>query len=80
MPDLDRERQVFERHLNEWRKAHLGEFVLIKNDEVIDFYPTLDDAFNVGLSRYGVEPFFVQQITPTDGVNVSFFGARILSA
>lgn len=79
MLDLDTERQVFERNLAAWRKSHLGEFVLIKNDAIVGFFPTLDEAFNSGVSRFGVEPFFVQQITPGDAVNVSFFGARILS-
>ena len=33
-PALVREAEVFKTHLNEWRNAHMGQFVLIKGDEV----------------------------------------------
>ena len=78
MPEpLDHEATVFNQHVAEWRESHLGEVVLIKGDEVVGFYPSLDDAFKAGTARFGLEPFLVKRIVPTDSVNVSFYGKRL---
>jgi hypothetical protein len=77
---LQHERQVFDSHLNEWRQSHPGEFVLIKGGNVVGFYSSLEEAFREGTRRFGLEPFFVRQILPSDVVNVSLFGKSLLSA
>jgi hypothetical protein len=77
---LDREAKVFEQHIDEWRKTRLGQFVLIKGDQVIDFFPSLEQAFRAGTGRFGLEPFSVRQIVPSDVVNVSLYGRRIHAA
>jgi hypothetical protein len=74
---LYHEAAVFANHIDEWRKVHLGQVVLIKGDDVIGFYPSLEEAFREGTSRFGLEPFLVRQIVPTDVVNVSFYGRRL---
>lgn len=77
---LEREREVYEAHLEEWRQSHLGKYVLIKGDEVLGFYDSLDAAFNEGTARFRLEPFFVKHIVPPEVVNVSFFGRHLQSA
>ena len=72
--ELERETRVYVAHLDEWRKAHLSEFVLIKGDEVIGVFSSLNEAFSIGTKRFGLDEFFVKQITPLDSVNVSLFG------
>lgn len=79
MNELASERVFFDAHLEEWRQTHLGSFVLIHADEVIGFFDSLSTAFDEGTKRFGLQPFFVQQIAPQDGVNVSLFGQRILA-
>lgn len=74
---LATEVQVFNEHIAEWRKTHMGQFVLIKGDAVIGFFPTLEHAFRAGTGRFGLEPFLVRQIVPGDVVNVSFYGRRV---
>jgi hypothetical protein len=74
---LDREARVFDEHITEWRKTRLGQFVLIKGEEIVGFYPPLEEAFRVGTGRFGLEPFSVKQIVPKDVVNVSLFGHRL---
>jgi hypothetical protein len=74
---LEREARAFDRHVEEWRTTHLGQFVLIKGDDVIGFYPALEQAFREGTARFGLEPFSVRQIVPRDVVNVSLYGQRI---
>lgn len=74
---LHHEAAVFANHIDEWRKAHLGQVVLVKGDDVIGFYPSLEQAFREGTLRFGLEPFLVRQIVPTDVVNVSLYGRRM---
>lgn len=76
---LERERQVYAAHLEEWRQSHLGKFVLIKNEDVLGFFDSLEAAFNEGTARFRLEPFFVKQIADGEVVNVSFFGKRLQS-
>jgi hypothetical protein len=77
---LTQERQVYESNLEEWRRAQLGKFVLIKDGDVLGFYDSLEGAFNEGTDRFRLEPFFVKQIMPEEIVNVSFFGKLLQSA
>lgn len=74
---LEHESRVFDQHIEEWRRGRLGKFVLIKGDDVVGFFDSLDKAFTVGTGRFGLEPFLVRQIVPKDVVNVSLFGRRI---
>ena len=76
---LERERQVYESHLEEWRHSQLGKFVLIKDEDVLGFFDSVEAAFNEGTARFRLEPFFVKQIMPGEVVNVSFFGKRLQS-
>ena len=71
---LAKEREVFDRHIEEWRKTHLGDFVLIKQDKIVGFYSSLDGAFKEGSNLYGLDDFFIEQILPANIVNVSFLG------
>ena len=75
---LSQERSIYEANVAEWRKTHLGEFVLIKDASVVGFYPALDVAFDEGTKRFQLEPFFVKQIHPSDVVNVSLFSPTLV--
>ena len=74
---LEHEAAVFAKYVDEWRKTRLGQFVLINGDDVIGFYPLLEEAFREGTSKFGLKPFFIRQIVPMDIVNVSFYGLRL---
>ncbi|MBI3448588.1 MAG: hypothetical protein HY049_06710 [Acidobacteria bacterium] len=77
---MDSERGVYLQNLEDWRRTHLGEFVLIKGSDVVGFFSSLEEAFDRGTFLHGLEPFFIQRIAPQETVNVSFHGARVLSA
>ena len=75
MPErLATERKNFEKHIEEWRTTHVGQYVLIKGNEVIGFFDSLEKAFDQGSQQYGMSDFFIEQILPADTVNVSFIG------
>ncbi len=74
---LAREKQVFDAHVNKWMAEHLGQWVLIKDGEVVGFYPDLQEASSKGLELFGLQDFFLQQISPPDSINITFLGQRM---
>ena len=73
---LKREKEVFDSQVENWRTEHLGTWVLIKDGEVIGFYPTLQKASAEGLARFGLQDFYIQQIRPSETINITFLGQR----
>jgi hypothetical protein len=62
---LEREIATYEKRLPELlADGHSGEFVLIKDDEVVGVYGRLELATEEGYRRYGLEPFFVKKVEP----------------
>ena len=68
------ERKIFDEHIQEWQDTKLGKFVLIKGENIIGFYDNLQDVFEDGVKRFGLEDFFIEQILPSESVNISFIG------
>ncbi|MBV8201257.1 MAG: hypothetical protein JOZ15_11595 [Acidobacteria bacterium] len=42
--------------------------MLIRGDEIVDFYSSYDDAIKVGYSRFGLEPFLVKQFQAVEQI------------
>ena len=59
---LTAEKNFFESKLPEWDE-HTGKFVLLKEDEVVDFFDTYGDAIAQGYRQFGLEPFFVGKVS-----------------
>jgi hypothetical protein len=47
---------------------HEGEFVLIKGDTIVGYFPTLRAALNAGAEKFREEPTFVKKIVRTETV------------
>ena len=65
---LEKEAVFFNSKLEEWRQTHLGQFVVIKEDQVLGFYDSLEQAFSEGSKKFGLADFFVMQIIHRDSV------------
>ena len=65
---LEKEAVFFNSKLEEWRQTHLGQFVVIKEDQVLGFSDSLEQAFSEGSKKFGLSNFFVMQIIPPDTV------------
>ena len=69
---LDEERRFYAAQADEWAKAYPRKFVVVKGEEVVGFFDTLDEALTAGASKFGLtsflrgEPFLVRQL----GANV----------
>ncbi len=59
---LDRERQYYGAHVEEWAKRSPGKFVLVKEETLAGFFDTLDEALAAGASRYGLSSFLIRQV------------------
>ena len=66
---LQVELNYFEAHKEEWLDKHKGKFLLIKGEELIDVFSSLDDAYKAGVKLYGNQPFFIKQLFEVDTTN-----------
>ena len=62
MDDLAQEYAVYESQREELEAAHTGEYVLIKGNEVVGTYNSLDDALRVAVKRFGRGPYLIEEI------------------
>ena len=75
---LEKEKQYYIKHISEWIGTNQFKFVLIKDDNLIGFYNSIQEAFENGLSKFGLEDFFIKQILPKNTTNISFLGKFFL--
>jgi hypothetical protein len=54
---------VFENNLPHMVSHHQGQFVLIKGAAAMQFFDSYEEALTAGYQRYGLQPFFVKQVT-----------------
>ena len=66
---LEKELEVFQQKLAEFVAEHVGAFVLIHGEEVVDFYTSYEDAIKAGYSKFGLEPFLVKQVQALEQVH-----------
>lgn len=62
---LEQELAFFERHLSDWLPIYRGQFVVIKGDELLGSFTTLDEAFDAGVRKYGTESFLIREVAPS---------------
>ena len=59
---LEKEYKCYLNHLDEFVRHHCHKFVLIKDDQIIDFFPTYEDALKSGLKQFGNVAFFIKEV------------------
>jgi hypothetical protein len=59
---LDRERQYYAEHLDQWMPAHEGRFVVIRDDTLVGIFDSQDEALSAGAARFGLSPFLVRRV------------------
>jgi hypothetical protein len=58
---LDKERKFFAAHADQWAKDYPGRFLVVKSEELIGDFATIDEALTAGASRFGLESFLVRR-------------------
>ena len=66
---LEQEYQFFTSHLDNFLQNHLNEFVLIKGENIINFFKSYDEALKAGLSQFGNVPFFIKVVKKEEEVH-----------
>jgi hypothetical protein len=66
---LETELRVFADRRQEWVRTHLGKFVVIQDETVLDFFDQYEDAFRAGVKRFGADRnFLIKQVWKTEPV------------
>lgn len=65
----DSDFEFFKSQLPELLKEHTGQFVLIKDQGIHGFYPSLEEALKTGYDKFGDAEFLIQEITDEKRAN-----------
>jgi len=79
---LEKERQYFSDHHAELISRYLGKFVVVKDDQLIGAFNTIEEALAEGARRFGLEPCLVRQVTAAEEkeINIPALTLGILRA
>ncbi len=78
---LEQERQFFEQHRAEWLTKFPGKYVLVKGEELIGTFDTVDDALTEGARRFGLESFLARRVEQGEKeINIPALALGILRA
>lgn len=58
---LDKERKYFVAHADEWARSYPGRFLVVKGEELIGDFATIDEALAAGANRFGLQSFLVRR-------------------
>lgn len=71
-PILEKEYKCYLDHLGQFLPHHCNQYVLIKDQEVVGFYPSYEEALKSGLEKFGNVPFFLRMVREAEE-EVHFF-------
>ncbi|MBE3086018.1 MAG: hypothetical protein IMZ64_07360 [Bacteroidetes bacterium] len=78
---LTEELKYYNENLAEWLKSQSGKFVVIKDQELIGFYNSFDEALSVGARKFGLQSFLVRCIVQSqEEINIPALTLGILNA
>lgn len=63
---LDEELRTYEAHRDNLLGRARGQFVLIKNDRIIDVFASREDAIRRGYREFGNQPFLVKEVVDVE--------------
>lgn len=59
---LEREREFYLQHFQEWLTENRGRFALIKEESLVGLFSSYDEALSEGARRFGAESFLVRPV------------------
>lgn len=63
---LNKELKFYASQHKKWLKKYPGQFILIKNDELVDAFATHDEAFLEGVRLYGNAAFLIRRVEESE--------------
>ncbi len=70
--EIDRNYDAFRRGLATYLRDHSGEYALMKDGKVIDFFKKVEAAAERAAERFGGTPYSIQQVVE-DPIDLGFF-------
>ena len=78
---LEKERAFYEKNKEDWASRYSGQFALVRGEELVGVFPTIEEALSEGARRFGVEPFLVRQVgKPQEDIHIPALTLGILNA
>lgn len=74
--EVDKNYDFFKQELPKIIIGHLGQFVLLRHQAIIDYFDTFEDAQKYAIAMYKDELFSVQKVEDTV-LNLGFIGTQI---
>ncbi len=69
--------EVFKANQEQFAEEHHGEFVVIHKDEVVGFYREEMEGYAVGVEKFGLGEFLLQECVRDDDRGVIRFHSRV---
>ena len=60
---LEKEVAFFQQHQGEWAARFAGKFVLVRGEELVGAYDTVETALAEGARRFGLTSFLVRPVS-----------------
>ncbi len=65
---LEQEIKYFSDHLTGWLEQHSGKFAVVKEQTLIGFFDTIEQALAEGARCFGLQSFLVRRVVETPEV------------
>jgi hypothetical protein len=65
---LEIEIKYFEQHKDQWLEHHENKYALVKGEELIGTFDTIETAYRVGVEKFKTEPFLIRRIQKEEPV------------
>lgn len=62
MPDIDREISAYEAMQPDLEAHHMGEWAVVRGEELVGTYPSFEVAASNAVTRFGRGPYLIRQI------------------
>lgn len=60
--DIDKELVTYERIRQELEAHHMGEWALVRGEELVGTYASFDEAAKEAVAKYGRGPYLIRQV------------------
>ena len=80
-PLLERERTFYAAHEDEWAAAHPGRFVVVRGDQLLGAFDSMEEALAAGAAAFGMDSFLIRKVgQKQDEVNIPALALGLLRA
>jgi hypothetical protein len=80
MAKLEKEYDFFKSNLNEFKAKHLGKVVVIKDESILGFYDSIDEAIKITIKIHPLGTFLVREIKSNQNDKIMRFHSRVFNA